>query len=145
MGKNNDIESFIKLIRTGKKITPYFDRSLEDKRITLTQWEVVAKLLERDGIKQNELVRSININKGSLVKLIDLLERDGWVTRTEDKNDKRAKNIKLTSWGRRNADEVTSILSEVANKMSAGISSKELKTISKALDQMMANTSKANL
>lgn len=61
----------------------------------------ILKLLDSEGtMTQSELGSYLAIDKATAVRLIDGLEGNGYVTRTEDTNDRRAKQLAITSRGR---------------------------------------------
>lgn len=53
-----------------------------------------------DGMRQNELAEKLGLEGTSVVRILDSLERDGYVRRQEDDRDRRAKRIFLTAKGR---------------------------------------------
>ncbi len=53
-----------------------------------------------DGVRQKELASAMSIEGPSLVRLLDSLERRGFIERREDENDRRARGIHLTRAGR---------------------------------------------
>lgn len=53
-----------------------------------------------DGVRQKELAAAMSIEGPSLVRLLDSLERRGFIERREDENDRRARGIHLTRAGR---------------------------------------------
>jgi MarR family transcriptional regulator for hemolysin len=52
-----------------------------------------------DGVRQKELASAMSIEGPSLVRLLDNLERRGFIERREDENDRRARGIHLTRAG----------------------------------------------
>jgi MarR family transcriptional regulator for hemolysin len=53
-----------------------------------------------DGVRQKELASAMSIEGPSLVRLLDSLERRGFIERREDETDRRARGIHLTRAGR---------------------------------------------
>ena len=51
-------------------------------------------------MRQNELAEKLGLEGTSVVRILDSLERDGYVRRQEDDRDRRAKRIFLTAKGR---------------------------------------------
>src|SRR6201998_4686989 len=52
-----------------------------------------------DGVRQKELATAMSIEGPSLVRLLDSLERRGFIERREDEDDPRAHGIYLTRAG----------------------------------------------
>jgi DNA-binding MarR family transcriptional regulator len=57
-------------------------------------------LLARGDARLTELAARLNTSKQALVFVIDRLERDGYLVRIADREDRRAKRIQLTQAGR---------------------------------------------
>ena len=73
-----------------------FDHRAQELGLTRSQWQVLAYLLREDGLQQKVLAEQMDITAITLTGLLDRLERDGWVERREDTEDRRAKRIFLT-------------------------------------------------
>ena len=70
--------------------------------------ERVLSIIEghEEGIRQKEIAEELHVNPSSMSELIDKLEKDGYVKRQVDPNDKRATRIHLTELGAARAAEV---------------------------------------
>jgi DNA-binding MarR family transcriptional regulator len=53
------------------------------------------------GLSQNELSRRLIVSAGNVTRLVDRLERDGYVARSADAEDRRVKCARITGKGRR--------------------------------------------
>ena len=73
-----------------------YDRRVRDLGLTRSQWWVLTHLFRKDGITQSELADTLELEKPSLGRLLDRLEAKGWVRRTPDPRDRRAKRVYLT-------------------------------------------------
>ncbi len=96
-------------------------RALLDKRLkpygfSQATWQVLLKL-RRAGqpLLQAELAARIGIEPASLVRLLDVLQQDGWITREPDPDDRRAKRVWLTA----KAEQVSAELLTVADALKA--------------------------
>jgi len=74
----------------------------QDFSVTLPQFDVLSEL-ERAGQKMtmSELSRELMVSNGNVTGVIDRLEKNGFVTRTRAKHDRRVQYIELTPKGRR--------------------------------------------
>jgi DNA-binding MarR family transcriptional regulator len=61
--------------------------------LTRPQWRVVAKLYEQQGITQSQLAELTSIARSPLGKIIDQLERRGYVERRDDPDDRRVNRL----------------------------------------------------
>ena len=73
-----------------------YDRRVRNLGLTRSQWWVLTHLFRKDGITQSELAEILELEKPSLGRLLDRLESKGWVQRTADPRDRRAKQVFLT-------------------------------------------------
>lgn len=77
------------------------DNEFQDAGLTAATWRPLLHLhLLGEGIRQKDLAASIGIEGPSLVRLLDTLIAKGWIVRSEDATDRRAKLLCLTSQGR---------------------------------------------
>jgi MarR family transcriptional regulator for hemolysin len=85
-------------------------------------------LLSRQGtsVRQGVLADELGIEGPSLVRLIDLLEAEGFVERREDPTDRRAKTLHLTATGEAKVEEINHVLRRVRAGLLKDIGSEEL-------------------
>lgn len=73
-----------------------FDRMIASQGITMSQAWLLTQLFIEDNLTQSELAQRMHVGTVAVGNTIDRLEAQGLVTRTTDKQDKRAKRIQLT-------------------------------------------------
>jgi DNA-binding MarR family transcriptional regulator len=73
-----------------------FDSRVKEIGLTRSQWWLLNHLFRADGITQAELAETLEIERSSTGKLLDLLELKGWIKRVVDKKDRRSKRVFLT-------------------------------------------------
>ena len=79
-----------------QEITP----ALEDRASELTPSQARALLLvDRAGTRLTELARRAGVTKQAMMQMVDDLQEAGFVRRTPDPADARAKAVRLTSRG----------------------------------------------
>lgn len=71
-----------------------------------SQYRVLSKLLESDGISQRDLTVLLGVRPQSTGELVDKLESAGLVQRRRSEIDRRVVNIFLTDSGRQKAQEM---------------------------------------
>jgi len=82
--------------RLDQEITP----ALEDRASELTPSQARALLLvDRTGTRLTELARRAGVTKQAMMQMVDDLEEGGFVRRTPDPEDARAKAVRLTARG----------------------------------------------
>ncbi len=78
------------------------------------------------GITQKELAILVGVDGSSLVRVLDILAREGLIERRRDETDGRARLIHLTALGQARVNEIRNDLCKVEENMLSGLSDKEL-------------------
>lgn len=80
-------------ITTNRLMSVFFRKRLIEAGIDLTpeQWGVLAHLWNKGSIAQDELAQMLCVDKSSLSRVLDVMERRGLVIRKRDPNDARRK------------------------------------------------------
>jgi DNA-binding MarR family transcriptional regulator len=73
-----------------------FDRRVRALGLTRSQWLVLTRLHRRPGASQTELAEMLEVEKASAGRMVDRMERNGWVARRPDATDRRVNRIYLT-------------------------------------------------
>ena len=73
-----------------------FDRRVREMGLTRSQWLVLTRLHRRPGASQTELADMLEVEKASAGRMIDRMERNGWVVRRTDAADRRINRIYLS-------------------------------------------------
>lgn len=77
----------------------YFDTLVAAHDLTSAQVRVVNLLLRQQGMSQVEIARILGIGTVAVSAQLDRMEKNGWVTRKPDPNDRRSKRVWLTEAG----------------------------------------------
>ena len=64
--------------------------------LTRAQWSLIASLFRREGSSQADLAQHLEITPISLGRLIDRMEKAGWIERRGEPADRRAYRLYLT-------------------------------------------------
>jgi MarR family transcriptional regulator for hemolysin len=78
-----------------------FERRVRRLGLTRAQWMVLTRLHRRPGLSQSEVADLLEVEKATAGRLIDRLERKGWLERRADPKDRRVNRIHLTARGER--------------------------------------------
>ncbi|MBP2643045.1 MAG: transcriptional regulator [Firmicutes bacterium] len=68
--------------------------------ITPEQWNLLNSLILKDGINQKELAQTAGKTQTIVTRMLDILERKGFVERRADPRDRRAYLVFITEKGR---------------------------------------------
>lgn len=105
-GEIATLNAFIKLTRASNTLHLQLSRSLANYKLTESQFGVLEALYHLGPLNQRSLGEKILKSGGNITMVIVNLEKQGWVTKTKDQNDKRSHTITLTADGKRIIEEV---------------------------------------
>jgi DNA-binding MarR family transcriptional regulator len=72
-----------------------FERHSLHLNLTLAQCKVLAHLQRNEGVSQVRLAELADTDPMTLVRILDRMERDGWIERRADPSDRRARRLFL--------------------------------------------------
>lgn len=88
------------------------------------------------GITQKELAALVGIEGSSLVRLLDILSRQGLIERRVDETDGRARLVQLTAAGERRVAEIRRELTRGEEDMLAGLTDADLATMLRHFEEI---------
>ena len=91
------------------------------------------------GVRQKTLVDELDISPAAVSELVTKLEKDKYVSREVDPDDKRATLIKLTDLGKARAAELADERNERFSKAFAALNAKEKDQLLKLLEKLTAD------
>ena len=124
------------------KIVEYFlQEQFKEHGLDLTkeQMVVLKRLHDEDGLSQNELAFLTLRNKSSLTRLLTKMEKKGYITRKQCKEDKRINKVFLTDNGRDVFRRTKPAINEMISTMEQNISISEKQQIIKTLKKIQTN------
>ena len=89
-----------------------FDRRVRGLGLTRSQWLVINRLHRRPGATQSELAEMLEVEKATAGRMIDRMEKKGWVERRADNSDRRVNRLYLTA----EANQIEVRLAEIADQ-----------------------------
>jgi MarR family transcriptional regulator for hemolysin len=90
-----------------------FDRRVRDLGLTRAQWLFLYYLSRQPGCTQSELAELLQMEKISVSRQADRLEKSGWIERGDHADDGRAYRLQLTA----RAERVTARLEQRAGRL----------------------------
>ena len=118
-----------------------FDRQAQGLGLTRAQWSVLAHLRRNDGVQQKTLAQLMDIKPISLARHIDRLEKEGWVERRDDPQDRRAKRLFLTARAAPQLEALQKLGQKVRKQIMAGILAEDEAKVLEVLKRMRDNLS----
>ena len=140
---NNDTLGFI-IHDVARMMRWNFERRADEYNLTRSQWSVLVLLSRENGAQQKRLADIIGVTAITMTGLVDRLERDGWVERRQDLQDRRAKQVFLTNKVEPLIEKIKLVGKEVRNSALKDISASEEQQLTDLLRRMRANLSAEN-
>src|SRR3954454_6437858 len=97
------IETFVRLVRANAAVTRQLSAQLTaDHGLNLSAYEALLRLARAPDsrLRRGDLAKGILLSPGGVTRLLDGLEREGFVTRDECASDRRVSYAVLTKAGR---------------------------------------------
>ena len=117
----------------GRMVAARFQRALEAQGLTHAGWQVLLLLGKHDGLTQREVAERTFVTQASVTGVVDTLEREGFVTRTRDEDDRRVVRVSLTREGRKRLDRTISIVGAEMAPVFEGMSEREEQVVRRFL------------
>jgi DNA-binding MarR family transcriptional regulator len=109
--------------------------------ITTEQWQVLNHLWEEDGLSQKQISQKSFKDYGNISRILNVLQRKGFVTRSVDQKDQRYYRIHLTDEGLALQQPMTSIAIGILESAKRGISEEEIDLLIRLLNRIYDNLS----
>ncbi|GKX27902.1 MarR family transcriptional regulator [Vallitalea longa] len=122
-----------------KQMENYFNDRLVQLGSTRVQWIALYYLGKNKSISQVELAKKMNIKSSTVVRLVDRMERDGYVKRVKDANDRRITSLELTNAGINLRKQLLPEGEKASNVFSKDITEEELEIFIHVLKKMVDN------
>jgi len=133
----------VELNIAGCKLKQYTAAMLKKLNVDLTpeQFLLIDLLWNQGSLSQQEIADQMHKDKNSITKLVDAIEKKGFVQRSQNPTDRRSNTIILTELAESLKDDAKSKGISILDKMLRGISEEELNTFLETLDKLCANMS----
>ena len=127
------------LKRCGTLMTQVAEERFESLEISFTQWIVLTHLAQQEHISATQLSAQTGHDMGALTRVVDELERRGFVRRERSSRDRRAVEIAITSAGRRQAQEARRLIVELLNRLVEPFTDAEITTLIGLLQRLLGH------
>lgn len=124
---------------TFKSFISSVERKLKGTGVSPAQFLALVHLIALGPLSQSELVDRLSITKATGVRLIDRMERDGWVVRQADPRDGRVKRVVPTQRALAVWDRISQGGREVLDQAYRGIHPSEIETVKRVLERVRKN------
>jgi DNA-binding MarR family transcriptional regulator len=118
-------------------------KHMKEKNLPITpdQFRVLTHLWRNDGCSQQELAIGTLRDRANVTRIIDILEREGIVERTDHETDRRIFKIQLTEKGKALEKDAMACGQAAIDDALKGVSKSDLESCMKVLNKTIENLS----
>ena len=133
----------VELNIAGCKLKQYTAAMLKKQNVDLTpeQFLLIDLLWNQGPPSQQEIADQMHKDKNSITKLVDAIEKKGFVKRSQNPSDRRSNTIIPTELAESLKDDAKSKGISILDKMLGDISEEELNSFLATLDKLCSNMS----
>jgi len=122
-----------------RMLRKHFDRRAVRFELTRAQWRALKRISYSEGLRQAELAEQLEMEPIAIGRVIDRLEKAGYVERRADPSDRRAWRLHLTARAHAVVDDMEDISTELFRDAQKGISAADMKAVMATLSVMKQN------
>lgn len=131
------------LSRVQRKMRALFDARVKERGLTLPRARALMILGRGSQLNQRELADELDIETPTLVRLLDGMEKQGFIARQSVEGDRRAKQIVMTPHGARMAGEVLDLARSLRADVLADISTADMTATVRVFSTMSENIARS--
>ena len=134
-------EVAVELNLTGCKLKQFIAAKLRQENVPLTpeQFLLIDLLWNQGSMSQQQLADQMHKDKNSVTKLVDAIERKGFVYRQQNASDRRSNTLVLTEKALELRDHAKQKGISILDEMLEGISEAELRSFLSTLNKINVN------
>ena len=116
-----------------------FNDELAPQGVTYRQAQVLGCLALEGPLSQTELADRMRIEPPTLVGILDRMERDGWIRRDGDKEDRRRKLVQPTPAAKPVWSKIVAAAKRMRSRATRGMTATQLAQLKKLLGMVQNN------
>jgi len=124
-----------------KIMQDYVDKQFNDFGITRVQWAALISVNNSDNLIQAQLAKMMNIKASTVVRIIDRMEVNGLINRSERPKDRRKITLSITKKGVDYVNRLSSKVVDVNKSIIKNVTKEELEVFNNIRGKIMENTS----
>jgi MarR family transcriptional regulator, organic hydroperoxide resistance regulator len=130
------------LSKTNASMRIYFNKAIKENGLDATaeQWGLLNIIHEFPGIIQSNIAEKSMKDRTNITRMLDVLEKNRFIERKSDKDDRRLYRIYITDKGESLLKSLIPVAMSVNEKASYGLNKNELKIFIEILYKIYKNT-----
>jgi len=130
------------IYKTSLDLRNYAEKLLNPYGLTTEQFHILKSTSARAGISQSQLCVSVGKKPANITRLLDRLEKKGWIERQPNPADRRSSLVYLTREGERMIAEVSNEFESYASWFVEGVGQEEERAFRRVLGKINHNIEK---
>ncbi len=127
------------IYKTSLDLRNYAERLLNPYDLTTEQFHILKSTSAGAGISQSQLCLSVGKKPANITRILDRLEKKGWIKRQPNPADRRSSLVYLTREGERIIAEVSNEFESYASWFVDGIGEEEERVFRRVLKKINGN------
>lgn len=123
--KNDALHLFVVLSRASEWVHAHSDRGIRQYGLTRTEFGVLDLLYHRGRQPIQQIGSKVLMSSGNITYIVDKLEKKGYVTRQDCREDRRLVYAEITEQGRRFIEEVFPQHTHIIEEAVSGLTPEE--------------------
>lgn len=107
------------------------------------QEQILFRLWHEEGLPQAALADQLCVEPPTVTKMLQRMERKGWIERRGDPTDARLSRVYLTDSGRALQTDIDAVWKQLEAEMTASLSDAERALLKRLFEQMQADLSRS--
>ncbi|MBD3107377.1 MarR family transcriptional regulator [Bacillus sp. AGMB 02131] len=136
---NDKKQMMMTLKKLDRHITQTFEKRTE---ISLTRYEILVSLLEKDCVTQKVLQQSLAIDQAAITRHLKILEQQQYIERKRNEKNNREVLVTISNKGRAALESCTMFKDQFLDNLYNGFSNSELKQLKQSLARLSDNIKK---
>lgn len=127
-----------------RRLSRRFEERTRDRALTTAQWRLLVILRRAGEMRQARMAEALGTEPISVSRMIDRMEQSGWVSRTPDPDDRRARIVRPTARAMTSLSRLGDVADAVYAEALAGFSRDEIETLMDLIGRMNLNLAAAD-
>ena len=119
-----------------RKISRHYRDRIAEYNLTHSQFFILAQVIESEGATPSQLAEKTLTDRATVTGVVDRLERDGWLERRPNKDDRRTLSIFLSKKGKKHQDAFISLYKKINSSFIQRFTSEEWHQLQKLLSKL---------
>ncbi|OKP82649.1 MarR family winged helix-turn-helix transcriptional regulator [Paenibacillus sp. P32E] len=125
---------------THRRISNAFARVLKPYDITPEQWSILLMICNREGINQKEVATAAAKDQPTTARIVELLQKKGFIHKTMSPTDRRAFQLYATETGKSLIERTVSLEQQMITTAVNGLRPEQLEDLRSMLELIYDNT-----